>query len=127
VDEFYPGRNDINLPPLVYAAFDKVPLSEALAELAHTTGSNVILAGYLGKEAETKVTANLTGVPLDTAVVLLADTADLKLVRLGNVYYVTSRERARLLEAEEKERLSKEEKEAPVPAKPQADKEDSKK
>ena len=115
LDEFYPGRKDFNLPPLVYAAFDKVPLSDALAELGHTTGNNVTLASYLGKEAETKVTANLTGVPLDTAVVLLADTADLKLVRLGNVYYVTSRERARVLEADEKERLSKEEKGRPFP------------
>ena len=60
--------------------------------LADQSGSNVILANYATKEAKTKVTAQLTGVPLDTAIVILADMADLKLVRLGNVYYVTSRE-----------------------------------
>jgi RNA polymerase sigma factor (sigma-70 family) len=127
LDEFYPGRKDFNLPPLVYALFDKVPLPDALARLGDTTGCNVILAGYLGKETETKVTADLKGVPLDTAVVLLADMADLKLVRLGNVYYVTSRERGRLLETEEKERRLKEEKGKDDPAKPSADKTDAKK
>jgi hypothetical protein len=44
LDEFFPGRKGSYLPPLVYAAFDKAPLSEALAELAHTTGNSVILA-----------------------------------------------------------------------------------
>jgi RNA polymerase sigma factor (sigma-70 family) len=127
LDEFFPGRKSSYLPPLVNAVFDKVPLSEALAELRRTTGSNVVLAGYLGKEAETKVSANLTSVPLDAAVTVLADMADLKCVRLGNVYYVTSRERARLLETEEQERRLKEEKEEDVPAKPQADKADAKK
>jgi RNA polymerase sigma factor (sigma-70 family) len=130
--ESYPNRNSLlplppYLPPLAYAVFDKVPLSEALAELANTTGGNVVVAGYAAKEAETKVTAELNGVPLDAAVTVLADMADLKCVRVGNVYYVTSRERAGLLEKEEKERWSKEEKEQAVPAKPQADKEEPKK
>jgi len=124
-DEFFPGRKATNPSSLVYAVFDKVPLPEALAELGHTTGSNVILASRLGEAAETKITAELTGVPLDTAVVLLAEMADLKLVRLGNVYYVTSRERARLLETEEQERRLKEEK--GDPAKPQAAKAEPKK
>jgi hypothetical protein len=127
LDEFFPGRKDLNLPPLVYAAFDKVPLSDALAELGHTTGSNVVLASRLGQAGETKITADLTGVPLDTAIVLLADMADLKLVHLDNVYYVTSRERARLLETEEQERLLKEGKEKAGPAKPQAAKTEPKK
>jgi RNA polymerase sigma factor (sigma-70 family) len=117
----------LHLPPPAYAVFEKVPLSEALAELARTTGGNVIVAGYAAKEAETKVTAELNGVPLDAAVTVLADMADLKCVRVGNVYYVTTPERARMLESEEKERLPKEEKEAPIPAKPQADKAEPKK
>jgi hypothetical protein len=82
----------------------------------------VIVAGYAGKVAETKVTAELNGVPLDAAVTVLADMADLKCVRVGNIYYVTTPERARRLEMEEKERLPKEEKEEAVPAKPQVDK-----
>jgi len=127
LNEFFPGRKATNPSPLVYAVFDKVPLPDALAELGRTTGNNVVLAGRLVEASETKITADLTGVPLDTAVVLLADMADLKLVRLGTVYYVTSRERARLLETEEQERLLKEEKEKGDPAKPQADKAELKK
>ena len=53
----------------------------------------MIVAGYVGKEAETKVTAELNGVRLDAAVTVLADMADLKCVHVGNLYYVTSRER----------------------------------
>ena len=107
------GRKGSSLVPVVSAKFDKVPLAEALANLADESGTNVILASYAAKEGETKVTANLTGVPLDTAVVILADMADLKLVRLGNVYYVTSRKRARVLQKEEQERRLADE-----PAKP---------
>jgi hypothetical protein len=43
-------------------------------------------------------------VPLDAAVRLLADMANLKLVRLANVYYVTSPPNARLLRKEDEER-----------------------
>lgn len=132
--ESYPNRkisdmqlDYLHLPPLSYAVLDNVPLSEALAELGRTTGGNVIVAGYAAKEAATKVTAELNGVPLDAAVTVLADMADLKCVRVGNVYYVTTPERARVLEAEEKERLPKDEIEAPVPAKPQAAKVEPKK
>ena len=39
--------------------------------------------------------------PLDVAVQLLADMADLKLVRIANVYYVTSPQNAKVLQKEE--------------------------
>jgi hypothetical protein len=127
LDEFFPGRKATNLPPLVNAVFDEVPLAEALKDLSRTTKCNVVLAGDLANEGETKVTAHLTGVPLDTAIVILADMAGLNLVRLGNVYYVTSRERAGVLEKEERERRLEEETGKGESAKPPANKTDAKK
>ena len=56
--------------------------------------------------------------PLDTALALLADMADLKFVHLGNVYYVASPDRARPLEMEERERNSPEDKGNAGPTKP---------
>ncbi len=126
--EFAPpalGRKGSRLVPVVSAKFDKVPLAEALANLADESGTNVILAAYAAKEGETKVTANLTGVPLDTAVIILADMADLKLVRLGNVYYVTSRAARPRLEAEEQKRLTKENKQYSDEPGPPANKTDA--
>ena len=127
LDEFFPGRDDAVLPPLVNVIFDKISLHEALAELASTTGSNVILDARQGKEGETKVTAELTNVPLEAAVQVLADMADLGVVRLGNVYYVTSLKHARQLRKQERERRQEEEKEKGVPAKPPASKVEPKK
>jgi hypothetical protein len=95
--EFCPGRLDSRLPSLAYAAFKQTPLPEALADLAHRTGTTVILDPKLVGAAQSKVTAELLGVPIDTALQVVADMADLKLVRLENVYYVTSRENAEIL------------------------------
>ena len=90
--------------PLAYAAFKDVPLQDALKELARTTESTVLLDGRCAEQGKTKVTAELAGVPLDAAVQLLADMADLKLVRVANVYYVTSKKNAGLLQKEEDKR-----------------------
>ena len=96
--EFYPGRlGETHLPSLAYALFKETPLRKALAELARSTESNVILDGKSAEEAESKVTAEFSGVPADAAVQVLADMAGLQLVRLGNIYYVTSPENARRL------------------------------
>ncbi len=98
--EFYPGRYDSHLPSLAYAVFKQTPLPEALAELARTTESTVVLDPKSVETIKAKVTAELLGVPADTAVQVLADMAGLKLVRLENVYYVTTPENAELLRKE---------------------------
>jgi hypothetical protein len=54
----------------------------------------------MGEKGKTAVTARLINVPLDRAVRLLADMADLKAVLLGNVLYVTSKENAAQWEKE---------------------------
>jgi hypothetical protein len=102
--EFYPGRYDSHLPSLAYAVFKQTPLPEALAELARTTESTVVLDPKSVETIKAKVTAELLGVPADTAVQVLADMAGLKLVRLENVYYVTTPENAELLRKEASKR-----------------------
>jgi len=119
LEEFFPDRDDDSpLPPLTYAVFDDVPLKDALAKLADGAESNIVLDARLAADAKAKVTANLTAVPLDAAVQLLADMADLKVVHVANVYYVTSPKHARLLQKEEDKRRLEGEKGKAGPMKP---------
>jgi type II secretory pathway component GspD/PulD (secretin) len=74
-----------------------VALSDALKQLARETGANLVLDPRAAKEEQTALTLRLDEVALETAVELLADEADLRAVRLGNVLYVTSEARARKL------------------------------
>ena len=109
--EFFPNEDLENwstLPPLVCAELNETPLSDALKELARNGECNILVDGRIATEAKTKVSADLVAVPVETAVRLLADQAGVKLVRLGNVYYVTSKENACTLQREEdKARLEK--------------------
>jgi hypothetical protein len=102
--EFYPDRNEARLPPLAYATFDDASLADALRDLADACDSAIVIDVRVTEEARSKVTAVLPAVPLDTAVAVLADMAGLKPVRLGNVYYVTSPDNARLLRKEKQPR-----------------------
>jgi hypothetical protein len=87
--------------PLVHANLDQRPLDDALRELADATGFSVVLdARHAGEHAKAPLTAGLYNVPLDTAARLLADQAGLQAVLLDNVLHVTTRERARTLQAE---------------------------
>jgi len=49
------------------------------------------------------VTATLNNVPIDTAVLILSDMADLRPVALDNVLYVTTSENAEYLRARQEE------------------------
>lgn len=73
---------------------DKVELATALRRMARDAGVNVILDSRIEKDALAKVSLQLEDVPLDTAVRLLAEMANLKPVRVGNVLFVTSKENA---------------------------------
>jgi RNA polymerase sigma factor (sigma-70 family) len=92
---------DKPLPPLVWHEFDERPLGAALRELGRDPSLSVVLDVRAAKKAETAVTARLANVPLDTAVRVLADMADLDVVRLDNLLYVTTRENAARLRAEQ--------------------------
>jgi hypothetical protein len=92
--------------PVVSCDFEREPLAEALRQLSESTGISVVLDPRSDKARKT-VSAALDNVPLDTAVGLLADMADLKAVSLDNVLYVTSRENAKELEVEKEKRAAK--------------------
>jgi hypothetical protein len=90
--------------PLVHVRLEKCPLEDAVKELAEQSEFNVILDNRAGDKAKTPVTAKFLNTPLDTAVRLLADMADLRSVHLDNVLYVTTKENAAALQG----RLDKE-------------------
>jgi RNA polymerase sigma factor (sigma-70 family) len=87
------------LVPLVDAAFKETTLEEALHELSRQTGINVILDTRAAENqgSALPVRANLRGVPIDTAVRLLANMNGLYVVAVDNVLYVTNSESAQKL------------------------------
>jgi hypothetical protein len=92
--------------PLVHANFDRKPLAEALRELSDRTGFNIVVDARVTTKAETAVTAKLTNTPLDTAVRVLADMADLKPFLTDNLLYVTTKENATRLEEQERQKAA---------------------
>ncbi len=73
---------------------DKADFADALKQVAHDTGTSIILDPRVVKDVKTKVTLTLDDVPLESAVRLLAESAGLKPVRVGNVLFVTSKANA---------------------------------
>jgi hypothetical protein len=103
--------------PLVRSNFEKLPLRDALRELAHQAEHNIVLDSAVAEEvAKTPVTAKLRNAPLDTAVRLLADMADLRTVQAANVLYVTTPDKADALRARLNAEKPKPAVEAPKPA-----------
>jgi hypothetical protein len=103
-----PSKQPVGRPrprmQLVQAAYDRRPLDEALKELSDTTGISIVLDGRrAGDKAKATVTATLSNVPLDTAVRLLANQAELKLIQLDNVLIVTTPENVKTLREEQEE------------------------
>jgi hypothetical protein len=90
--------------PLVNATFEKFPLEEAARELADQAEFTVLVDSRAAEKAKTPVSARLLNTPLDTALRLLTDMADLRTVHLDNVLYITTKDNAAALE----KRLEKE-------------------
>jgi hypothetical protein len=101
--------------PLVNATIDKQPLDEALKELSAVTEFNIVLDTRAGESAKVPVSAKFVNVPVDTAVRLLADMAELKPFLVDNVLYVTTAKRAEQMEAREKQKLSEDDPNNPGP------------
>lgn len=76
---------------------DETPLARVVKQLAADTGANVVLDPRLKDKANAGVTLKLDDVPLETTVRLLAEVADLRAVRMNNVLFVTTSERAEKL------------------------------
>jgi hypothetical protein len=73
---------------------DRVQIEKALKGLARETATNLLLDSRVQKEGQTAVTLQLDDVPLETAVRLIGEAANLKAVRLGNVVLLTTKEHA---------------------------------
>jgi hypothetical protein len=84
---------------IVQADFERRPLIEALQELAEPAAINVVVDPRVGDKGKTPVTATFNNVCVDTAVELLADMAELKVVQLDRVFYLTTKENAKAFEA----------------------------
>ena len=86
--------------PIVDAEFRNHELSAALQELADETGTNIILDARSPEKGKSPITATFNGVPIDTAVELIANMAGLKSTVRDGAFYVTSPENAKRLDAE---------------------------
>ena len=107
-------ENDRPLLPLVWEEVDNVPLPAALKRLAAASGMNVVLdpRALPEKDGSVPVSGQFANVPVDTAVRILANMADLRSVRLDNVLYVTTPKRAAQLLLERKKTPDQEEADA---------------
>src|SRR5262249_5715156 len=78
---------------------DEIPLSKALKQLAQSHGVNVVIdpRTLKTKTADSPVSLQVDDVPFETAVRLMAEMAGLRPVRMGNVLFVTTEERAEKL------------------------------
>jgi hypothetical protein len=100
--------------PLIHADIENKPLDEALKELAKQSEHNIVVDARAAEKAKTIVTARFTNTPLDTAVALLADMADLKPVLQDNVIYLTTRENALRWESRQKKEMPAPDPEGPT-------------
>jgi RNA polymerase sigma factor (sigma-70 family) len=87
--------------PMINLVVDKWPLAAVLTEVAHQSGRNVILDARVTDREKLMVTASLLNAPINTAVRVLAEMVNLRSIQLDNVFFVTTREYAAELQAEE--------------------------
>jgi hypothetical protein len=80
---------------------DEVPLKKAARELAKNHGINLVIDPKVMKQAEAPVSLQLENTGIETTLRLLAELASLKAVRMGNVMFITSEEKAKKIHAEE--------------------------
>jgi hypothetical protein len=87
--------------PLVKRNLAQQSLDAVLRSLTEATGITILLdSRRIGDKGQTLVTGHFRNVPLDTAVRLLANQADLKMVLLDNCLYVTTADHAGSLQPE---------------------------
>jgi len=78
----------------VSVAIDDKPLTEAILELRKITGANIVLDARCKEKAKLAVSGSFDDARLLTALELLADMCDLKVVSSNNVFYITGVENA---------------------------------
>jgi len=80
---------------------EDVPAKKAITDLARNHGINLVIDPKVVKQAETPVSLQVDNTGIETAVRLLAELASLKAVRMGNVMFVTSEDKAKKIRDEE--------------------------
>jgi hypothetical protein len=81
---------------------EKVDLATAVKKLSKDTAVNLMLdTAAASKEAKTEVTLQMEDVPLETAVRLMAEMSGLKPVKVGNVLFITTKQKANEMRAED--------------------------
>jgi hypothetical protein len=82
------------LATLVSTVYKEKPLNEALADLAEENDLTVVVAPQAADNKAAFVSARMMNVPADKAIELLALQGDLRVVKKGNTWFVTSKEHA---------------------------------
>ncbi len=81
---------------------DQVPLKKAVRDLAKSKGINLVIDPLVMRDADTPVSLQLDNTGIETTLRLLAELAYVKAVRMGNVVFITSEDKAKKIQAEEK-------------------------
>jgi len=76
---------------------DGTEFATAIKQLAADTGANVVLDPRFADKAKKPVTLKLDDVPLETAIRLLSEVADFRTIRMSNVLFITTPEKAKVL------------------------------
>lgn len=82
----------ITLPTLVSAVHKEKPLNEALADLAEEHDLTIVVSPQAGENKAAFINARLLNVPADKAIELIALQADLRVIKKGNAWLITSKE-----------------------------------
>ncbi|MBI2806406.1 MAG: hypothetical protein HYX68_15610 [Planctomycetes bacterium] len=80
---------------------EDVPLKTAILNLARKRGISLVIDPVIKKQADTPVTLQLDNTAIETALRLLAELADVKAVRMGNVMFITTAAKAKSIREEE--------------------------
>jgi type II secretory pathway component GspD/PulD (secretin) len=84
---------------------EDMPFDKAVRNLAKNHGLNLVIDPKVMKQSEAPVSLQLENAGIETAVRLLAELANLKAVRMGNVMFVTTEEKAKKIREEEQQQL----------------------
>jgi hypothetical protein len=82
---------------VVSVAVERGTLEEAFQQMRSQANLNIVLDPALGEKGRTAITITLLNAPLDSAVRVLTEMAELDYVWLDNIFYITTREKAQRL------------------------------
>ncbi len=105
---------------LMWDAFKDTTIAEILEQIADGNDLNVVTDPRVAKQLQIKATAKFNNVPVETVLRLLLNMADVSMVKVDNVFYLTTEENAKRLREEQakinSDRLKRGAEPAPTPA-----------